>query len=51
VRAVATVLAKRRLRATLLAATPLLALLVTIRTLGAFVGLLNGPGESVRYIR
>jgi hypothetical protein len=51
VRALGTVLAKQRLVGTIVATTPLLALLVCFRAAGALVGFITGPGNSPRHIR
>jgi hypothetical protein len=50
-RAFGTVLVKRRLLGTIVASTPLLALLVCLRAAGAFVGFVAGPGHSPQHIR
>jgi hypothetical protein len=50
-RTVASVLSKRRLGATLMFSLPHLALLVCIRTVGAFAGLVGGLGDSPRFVR
>lgn len=50
-RALAPVLAERRFLGKRVTSPPLLALLVSIRAVGAFVGFAAGPGVSPRQVR